>query len=200
MPRTLDIVPILHAEADMGSLAAQLRARMGDAAYEQRQAELNRFWDGLASWASNVAAEGLHVFQDALPVIEEPASPSPLQMVRELAAKGSANHAIIARLATRGATIHGTEDPALLLEEYSLAKAAADAAVANRLPDPRHETRARAVLERRDRYIAARIAQTLPEDAQGVLFLGLLHSVERYLPDDIETRHPVGKPSRRAAS
>jgi len=43
-----------------------------------------------------------------------------------------------------------------------------------------------AVLEKRDRYIAAQIARTLDPGETGLIFLGMLHSLVGRLPRDIE--------------
>jgi hypothetical protein len=71
----------------------------------------------------------------------------------------------------RGATLVGTESLALLLDEYRLLQQPGDT-----------QTDAAALLERRDRFIAGRIADTLGDDELGILFIGALHHVDRYLP------------------
>ena len=194
MARTLDIIPVLHNEADLGSVAASVRHRMGEAAWAERQHAIEAFWQAVTKWAAKQDPIGLRVYQDGLPVTDEAA-----RIVRELAAKGSTNHQVVSSLITRGGELVGTESPELLVSEYELAKGAAEAAAAGRLPDPRHEARQRTLLEQRDRFIAGRIDETLPSGGRGMLFIGLLHSVEPHLPDDIETRRPLEPPSAKAA-
>ena len=88
----------------------------------------------------------------------------------------------------RGAALVGTESPALLLEEYELAqqllmRLAADDAGG---PTGQHQHLSALVLERRDRFIAGRVGETLKAGEVGLIFLGLLHTLERFLPRDIE--------------
>ena len=49
----------------------------------------------------------------------------------------------------------------------------------------RREAYANDLLERRDRAIAQRIDQTLAQGETGLVFLGLLHAIGRFLPPDI---------------
>lgn len=193
--RTLDIIPILHDATDLGSVAGVLRVRVGDEAFTRRQSMIREFWESVRGYARGVDdAARLVVYQDGLPAV-----PEAPRIVADLAQRGSANHRLLADLIAAGATVEGTEDPALLVKEYELARSAAEAFGKGQNPDPRHEQRARAVLEERDRFIAARIAQTLPTHSRGLLLIGLLHRVEAYLPDDMIVKHPMGRPTRRAA-
>jgi pheromone shutdown protein TraB len=101
----------------------------------------------------------------------------------------------------QGAQLMGTESVALLREEYALVKQAVTDQVnsvgaigrpSSRTGDNYYEV----LLEKRDRFIATRIADTLQQTETGLLFIGMLHSVETYLPDSIVVHYPFGKPSR----
>lgn len=188
MPRRLDIIPILHTEADLGDVADALRAQLGERAWSERQAMISQFWERIARWCDELgnAARGLVIFQDGLPI-----GPAAERIVHDLAARGSHNHALLARLLERGATLVGTEDPDLLVREYALARRAAEATRAGLRPDPRHEAQAGALLKRRDAFIAQRIGDALPEGGRGVLFIGMLHNVEPMLAPDIEVVRPI---------
>jgi hypothetical protein len=82
----------------------------------------------------------------------------------------------------------GTESPELLVEEYQLALTGLGSG-----PDGarRRELSAAALLEKRDRFIADRINSTLQQGETGILFLGMLHSVQPYLDRDIDVVYPV---------
>ena len=76
----------------------------------------------------------------------------------------------------------GTESGDLLVQEYQLAKqslttrpprAAGVAALRRAL--------GAALLQRRDQFMAQRINDTLKRGETGILFLGMLHSLEQYL-------------------
>ena len=51
-----------------------------------------------------------------------------------------------------------------------------------------------ALLDKRDGYIAARINATLATGETGILFLGMLHAVNRRLDPDVRVVYPVGLP------
>ncbi|MEM7629568.1 MAG: hypothetical protein AAF356_09140 [Planctomycetota bacterium] len=189
--RVLHIVPILHAEADLGRVARRLRDAVGEDAWRDRQDAIDQAWRAIAAWASELGdrGESLHVFQDGLPVCG-----SETRIVRDLARKGSINHRILATLVDAGATLVGTEDPALLLEEYERVMAAANPQRASQVAARKDADGARALLARRDRFIASRIDSQLPASALGVLFIGMLHDVAPMLPGDIRIEHPFGRP------
>ena len=112
------------------------------------------------------------IYQDGLPIcgFEE-------RIVRELANAGSSNHQLILRLLDEGATLMGTEDPRLLMEEYEmqkrhLARPADRASAPQARPQKGHPDR---VLQARDAFVVKRIADTLQEGEVGLLFLGALH-------------------------
>ena len=47
------------------------------------------------------------------------------------------------------------------------------------------------LLQRRDQFIGRRISQTLLAGETGLLFVGMLHSVEPWLDQDIQVIRPV---------
>ena len=62
----------------------------------------------------------------------------------------------------------------------------------------RYQEASAALLEKRDRYISARIDTTLPNGEMGILFLGMLHNVQAYLAQDIEVVYPIPRLERRS--
>jgi hypothetical protein len=90
----------------------------------------------------------------------------------------------------------GTESGELLVEEYRLASAVLTSAGAGgpARAEARQKASSDALLEKRDRYIAARINATLAAGETGILFLGMLHSVDRRLDPDVRVVYPVGPP------
>ena len=115
-----------------------------------------------------------------------------MEIVNELAQAGSRNHRIIAELAKEGATIMGTESGELLIEEYQRVKQLLAQSGAAAKAGPTVEEGA-ALIEKRDRFMAQRIARTLQPGEIGILFIGMLHAVERYLAKDIRviTTNPL---------
>lgn len=131
------------------------------------------------------------VYQDGLPVCGKE-----LEIVTELAKKGSPNHQILVRLMEKGATIMGTESAELLIEEYHLIKRVlktGDVKDAIAI-EARQKAASDLLLKKRDEFIAARIDQTLQPGETSILFLGMLHNIAGLLPGDIRVEYPLNRP------
>jgi hypothetical protein len=187
--RRLIWIPIIHTQADLGNMAESVRTlyvrKKGSAKWAKHVADIDRLWRGIRTRIEKMHLDyaKVRLYQDGLPNCghEE-------QIVRDLARAGSQNHQLLADLMEKGATIMGTELPELLLEEYNLAREALVASGGGqpRKASPRQSQISKAVLERRDRYMAERVAQTLQPGETGLAFLGVLHSLAGRLPPDIE--------------
>ncbi|MFZ2447003.1 MAG: hypothetical protein WAW37_11650 [Syntrophobacteraceae bacterium] len=196
--RTLLHIPILHTETDMGGLGAQVRDAalrvLSVKALRLKSRAVDRLWAEIeqAIERSDLCYQSVRLYQDGLPVCGRE-----IAIVTELADKGSRNHLLLLRLIEKGASLMGTESAELLLDEYSRAKAAAAAQrTALSLPMPSSDSSSSAsLLERRDRFIAARINSTLRAGETGVLFLGMLHSLDNLLDEDIRVLYPIRQPS-----
>lgn len=195
--RILHYLPIIHTQADLGSLAGAVRKGIDAATHERRTRVVDAAWERIETWLASLDAEcgaaSLTIYQDGLPVCEPGAAVSERRLVLDLAAEGSRNHMLLSTLMQRGATVMGTESPELLVQEYELARAAL---APGARPDPRTGSRARTVLELRDRFIAARINDSLKAERRGVLLLGALHDPTPWLADDIQIDYPLGLPRR----
>ena len=212
--RLLYHVPIIHTEADLGGLAGAVRAASGHDPHARARAAaaVDDLWRRIERWAETLgpALHGVRLYQDGLPVCGKEA-----QIVEDLATRGSVNHRLLRRLAARGATIMGTEDPRLLVREYELLRAALGVATgaasgAGQSPgasdparertsdtDARRDAASRELLAERDRFIARRIDETLRPGERGVLFIGALHRAREFLPADIRVEDAI---ALRAAS
>jgi hypothetical protein len=115
------------------------------------------------------------------------------EIVSELAEAGTRNHRLLLSLQARGAVLMGTESPELLIEEYQLAGAALASGGVVQAKMRRKQLRDR-LLEKRDRYVGDRINGTLQAGETGILFMGMLHAVARYLDPDIKLVYPLGPP------
>jgi hypothetical protein len=187
--RQLIWVPIIHSPSDLGSVGKTFRRvyvqRTSRKEWDRHIQTVDDAWQrigqALDQWDLDYRV--VWVYQDGLPQCGHE-----LEIVKDLAASGSQNHQILLDLVSRGATLVGTESPALLLEEYeiaqqSLARLAADDGDGL---TARQRTLSKRVLARRDRFIAGRVDETLAAGEVGLIFLGLLHRLERVLAPDIE--------------
>jgi hypothetical protein len=196
--RSLIHLPIIHTQADMGALSHAIKKmtiqKLGRQGWERNVHLIDEIWrrieEAIDSWA--LPCQRVRLYQDGLPICGREA-----EIVAELAKAGSRNHRLLLRLQERGAILMGTESADLLVREYKLVKeivAAGNSAKALRLK-ARHRTLSQALLKERDKAIAARINTTLRPGETGLLFLGMLHSLEGWLARDIRVTHPLYPPS-----
>ncbi len=172
----------------MGSLAEAMAAaiidRFGRRHWEQYVTLLDGYWKTVRAEMEGLCLDYSQVdlFQDGLPVCGKE-----LELTQKAAAAGSENHQLLLDLVARGASLMGTEDPALLLEEYRNVKAAlehpqdATASTAGAPARPQYKE----TLVKRDQYMAKRIDASLRPGRIAVLFLGMMHKVDALLPADI---------------
>lgn len=192
--RKLVYIPIIHTAADMGTLGASIRgmklSALGRQGLTRHAAVVEKMWEEIESVVANlpVPPGTVRVYQDGLPVCGHEQ-----EIVSELAGAGNRNHRLLVKLQARGATLMGTESPELLVEEYQLATAAFASGATVRT-DIRQKQLRDTLLEKRDRYIADRINGTLGAGESGILFMGMLHKVSKYLDSDINVVYPLGLP------
>ncbi|MBI4704454.1 MAG: hypothetical protein HY744_25405, partial [Deltaproteobacteria bacterium] len=190
--RELVYVPVVHSEADLGSLSGEIRQRFeqafGAGAWGRRRALVEAMWDGVRSRLEElpVAWSRARLYQDGLPVCGREH-----EIVRELAAQGSRNHQLLLDLAARGAALMGTEDPELMVREYGRVKALVRAA-AEQAPDAVAQELRRegeTILRARDGHMAARIDATLGPCETGILLVGLLDRIDELLAHKMRVTH-----------
>jgi hypothetical protein len=184
----------------MGALARSVRRitvrKLGRRAWSQHVDVVSQLWADIRATVQGwkLSWTRVRLYQDGLPVCGREAD-----IVRDLAKAGSPNHQLLLWLTKKGATLMGTESPELLLAEYRLVQLileAKDAEEATKLA-AQHEAQNRALLVRRDEYIAKRINASLRTGETGLLFLGMLHSVEHRLARDILVTYPMHRPAHR---
>lgn len=206
--RRLTYVPIVHTAADMGSQAEALERehvrRHGRREWARTRRLIDEIWEGLRTrlHALNLDYRRVRIYQDGLPVCGRE-----LDIIREVAQGGSRNYALILELLDRGAVVEGTESPDLLREEYERIRSAlARESAPTRIGVPSASESER-LLRERDEFIGRRIDESLKEGEVGILFIGLMHHVDRFLPPDIEVQYlihrlpfhiPAGDPAQRS--
>ena len=192
--RKLIYVPVIHTEADMGSVAKALKEeyikRYGLKRWDEHIEVINSMWQGIRQKIFDLGLDynKTKVYQDGLPVCNKE-----LAIASDLAQAGNENFKIIFELVQRGAKLVGTEEPGLLLEEYSYIKAVTkiDNLEEKGKAVKNYEKIALDLLKRRDEYIAKRISKTLMEGETGILFIGMKHRVDEKLSRDIEVSYLI---------
>ncbi len=191
-PRTLIYFPIVHTQADLGSLGESAKRmtlrKLGPMGWRRKAQAIEQRWTEIegAIEALGLDYARVRIYQDGLPVCGRE-----LMIVRELAAGGSRNHQLLLRLIDQGATLMGTESSELLVQEYELARQTLDQGPAGTAGQVRKPAPSAAILEARNRYIAGRINATLKPGETGLLFLGILHSLQGLLDPDIRIISPL---------
>lgn len=187
--RRLIYIPIIHTQADMGTIANSVKTeyigKYGKIKYQEHIEAIDSMWQGIKGRIEGLGLDysKIRVYQDGLPVCGKEK-----EIVVQVASSGSKNHKLILYLLNHGAHLEGTEDKDLLLKEYEGIK---------RILEVKDKTEKEVILEsykkdkielltKRDRFIAERISQTLREGETGILFIGLLHRVDKFLPKDIK--------------
>lgn len=192
--RSLLHLPIVHSAADLGTLREPARrismAKWGREVCKRNANRVEQWWTHIEKTVSGLELDyrSVRLYQDGLPICG-----CELQIVADLARAGSRNHQLLLQLQDKGAVLMGTESPDLLLEEYAMTKeifSGGDAQQAARKEAHLAQLRT-SLLERRDRYIASRINSTLGQHETGILFLGLMHSVTKFLNADIRVVSPL---------
>jgi hypothetical protein len=192
--RKLIYVPVIHTEADMGSVAEPLKReyieRYSLKSWEEHINIINSMWRGIREkiFALELDYNRTKIYQDGLPVCDKE-----LAIASDLAQGGNENYQIVLELVKKGAKLLGTEAPELLLEEYNYLKAisAIDDLEEKEKVIKEYESKAWDILERRDQFIAKRISQTLKDKETGILFVGMRHRVGEKLPEDIEISYLI---------
>ena len=194
--RRLIYVPIVHTTVDMGSKSEALKQeylrRFGAERWEQSRRVIDEVWEGISAklLALVLPWERVRIYQDGLPV-----SGIELEIAREVAAQGSRNYQLVMELVLRGARLMGTESPELLTREYTHIKRIADAKTDAEREEAqrRYAAESAEILKERDTFIAQRIAETLEDGEVGVPLLGMMHEVDRLLPEEIQVEYLIDR-------
>jgi len=192
--RRLIYIPVIHSEEDMGSMAGPLKhqyiQQFGIAKWREHIHTVEDMWKGIRQRISALRLDykKVKIYQDGLPLCGKE-----LEIMEDVARLGSHNYAIILELVKKGADLVGTEDAGLLVEEYnSIKKLVGITNVQERrLALKRMQKRRDELLVERDRFTANRISETLGEGETGILFSGIEHEIDKYIPKDIKVEYLI---------
>lgn len=182
--KRLIYVPILHAKEDSGRAASGFSEHENFTKTREKlsadRTAVEHMWQGIA-----VKIADLHlpwaqtrIYQDGTPVCGNEKT-----LAKRLAESGNQNYSFILGLIQKGAALEGTEDMELLLQEYDLLnkllirRSGSDQNVAN----AEYQEKSRKLLVLRDQFIANRIAGTLQEGELPIVFMGVMHRLDKML-------------------
>ena len=188
--RKLIYVPVIHVESDLGSIAPEIDKKSaevcGKERWEKHKQTVLAFWDVIEGFFERLDAGNLKIYQDGLMAGGDLGR----RIVEEGANRGSRNYQIVLDLMKRGAEIRKTEDVELLKEELDqiLRIAQNSSAWEKTVAHIGKEVDRKTLLEKRDRFIAKTINETLTGEESGVLFIGAFHDVVPKLSEDIKVQ------------
>jgi len=198
--RRLNIIPIVHSRHDLGSLENQvgeLKAKLSSerSVVSSRNA-VEMFWNEInrRMQTSGFDFPNMLIYQDGLPNTGHSDRVIEHRIIADLAANGSPNHKLIQWMIAQGAMLVGTESIDLLLKEYDFVRQSLAQGLGDFDAEPAVKDESTNVRVQRDQYIAKRILETLGEGQTGIIFLGLLHSLQDFLPSDLVVDYPFGRP------
>ena len=188
--RTLLYVPIIHTSSDLGSLAKDVTERgiveLGQEVWNEHLKTVEGFWNAILLYFMYIDELGLKIYQDGMVAEGEIGQ----KIVEEGTRLGSKNYELVARLLKQGAILIKTEDFNLVKEERDrlLTLTKAKSVTQKLIAFIKYKLVKNRLLNKRDRFIAQRINETLNDGERGVLFIGAFHNVKNFLPGDIQIK------------
>jgi hypothetical protein len=185
--RTLIYVPVIHTSADLGSLGKDVTKRgiadIGEGVWEKYKAAVEKFWDVISDYFDSIDVSGMKVYQDGMVADGEVGQ----RIVEEGAKSGSRNYELVAMLLKRGAILVKTEDFKLVKEELDRLAALTQAkSISHKfIAFIKYKLVKDRLLDKRDKFIAKRIDESLRQDETGIIFIGAYHNIKKRLPGSI---------------
>ncbi|MBI5287020.1 MAG: hypothetical protein HY878_05460 [Deltaproteobacteria bacterium] len=204
--RRLIYVPIIHTSADLGSIAEDVTKRgiadLGEDIWKRHERAVEGFWDVISNYFDSIDVSGMNpalpkenridyprkggvkIYQDGMVADGEVGQ----KIVEEGIKSGSKNYELISRLLKRGAFLVKTEDLKLVKKERDrLLKITQAKSIARKIMAfIKYRLVKGRLLDKRDKFIAKRIDETLNQGETGIIFIGAFHNIKTKLPKDIQ--------------
>ena len=188
--RTIIFVPIIHTSADLGSLAKDVAKRgidaLGQDLWKVHRKTVDGFWDAISHYFDSINVSGMKIYQDGMV-----ADGAVGQEIVEAGMKsGSKNYQLLSGLLKRGATLVKTEDFKLVKKERDrlLAITQAKSTIKKLLAFIKYRLVKNRLLNKRDKFIAKKINETLNQSERGIILIGAYHNIKERLPKDIQIK------------
>jgi hypothetical protein len=185
--RRLIYVPILHAQGDPRQSASSLFNNkidhMAKGEVDKELTAVEAMWDGIAAKIEslNLPWNTIRIYQDGLPVCG-----NELELAMRLADSGSQNFSFILDLIEKGAKLEGTENMELLIREYDLLSQLLmkNPGTERKQANIEYQANSRDLLAVRDKFIFNRITDTLDKREIALVFMGVMHRLDKLLEKD----------------
>jgi hypothetical protein len=183
-------VPIIHMSADLGSIAKQVDKRgildLGGEVWEKHMETVKSFWDAISHYFDSIDVSGMKIYQDGMVTDGEVGQ----KIVEQGIKAGSKNYELVLGLLKRGAILVKTEDFKLVREERDrlLAITEEKPVIQKLISFVKYKLVKNRLLNKRDKFIAKSIEETLKDNERGILFIGAYHNIKKRLPKDIQIK------------
>lgn len=180
--RKLYYIPMIHIEKELGDLQT-VTTQVRESVFGKDQAavfpkKVEEYWklvERTLQFKTNLFQADIacktHVFVDSLPNTEEWLVKF---ILSDLIDKGFPAYQLIGELQTAGATVHGTEDPKLLVQEREYQQESKNRFLQDEEIDV---AKGEELLKERDDVIIKCVHEKVPENEMGIIFIGRLHNV-----------------------
>ncbi|MEK7448993.1 MAG: hypothetical protein AAB019_05855 [Planctomycetota bacterium] len=188
--RTLNYVPIIHTSADLGSLAEEVSKRgiaaLGNEVWYEHLKTIESFWESILNYFDSIDVSGMKIYQDGMVAEGEIAQ----KIVEEGVKLGSRNYQLLAKLLERRAILVKTEDFKLVKEERNrlVALTQTKSIIQRLIALIKYKLVENILLNKRDKFIAQKIDETLKHDEAGTIFIGAYHNIKKRLSVDIQIK------------
>jgi len=144
---------------------------------------VDEMWEGIAAKIGelNLPLNRARIYQDGLPVCG-----NELEVVTRLAESGSPNFLFLLDLIQKRAKLEATEDLDLLVREYDLLNKLLmkNSAKDRKIMIAEYQSKSRELLTLRDEFILNRINSTLQPGEFPIVFMGVMHRLDKMLEKD----------------
>ena len=185
--KKLIYVPILHTREDSGRTASILngneKSNIKAGKIDKELSAVDEMWDGIAAKIKelNLPWDQMRVYQDGLPVCG-----NELEIVTRIAESGSPNFLFVLDLLQKRAKLEGTENLDLLIREYDLLNKLLmnNSDRDRKAKAAEYQANSRELLTLRDEFILNRITSTLQKGELPIVFMGVMHRLDKMLERD----------------
>lgn len=186
--RKLIYVPVIHTSADLGSLAKIVAKRgiadLGENVWKKYRETVEGFWDVISDYFDLMYVADMKIYQDGMIADGEMGT----RIVEDTAKAGSKNYELVSRLLKRGAFLVKTEEFTLVKKERDrIFKMTHTKTIFKKLFNfIIYKLTKDILLNKRDKFIAKRINETLSQGETGIIFIGAYHNIKKRLLKDIQ--------------